>query len=293
MTARKPAGRPCHVDDDLAHVARTPDEEVPPCSRRHKAAPSSASSSDLLKAGLLPRTRVRLLKDPELGSTLRPGERITIAARSTPKRARPAPVKRTPSGNYLKADRIRAVELVASAGIAEAHRLTEVPKATLSRWAKAAGVDVGEQARARTTAATAAVEAKVAEVKLTTVARLERVLEQQLRVEEELGNLELAGIAAARTGDLVLEHSIAGTRLVLEPTGPDAELVARARIALELSPKRDAVGARTRAVHDLNLLKGEATERGTILVRFGIPRPAGDVDAGVVDEADLALEAGA
>ncbi|MEG1971273.1 MAG: hypothetical protein RR101_14270, partial [Burkholderiaceae bacterium] len=36
---------------------------------------------------------------------------------------------------------------------------------------------------------------------------------------------------------------------------------------------RDAEGVLTRAIHDLQLLNGEATERGTVVVEFTIPRP--------------------
>ena len=43
---------------------------------------------------------------------------------------------------------------------------------------------------------------------------------------------------------------------------------------------RDAEGILTRAIHDLQLLNGEATERGELVVDFAVPRPvAADPDS--------------
>lgn len=318
MTARKPVGYPCHVDDDLAHIAtvdlkrdtgvvRASDLEPRPCTRRHKPAPQGASSTDLRKAGLAPRTAVRLvtpsadvLTAAGLGSTLRPGESIRIEA---PRKGKGAPSSPTASArpkgkrarerrSYTEEERRVALELIEAAGIAAAHGSTGIPKATLSRWAKAAGIELDEQTRARTRAATGAAEAKAAELKVTTVDRLERILDDQLATLEAIGKLERrAAEAALNPADgahlLRVERSSIGRTVELDDDTA-AGALALSRLVSESITKRDVVGAATRAVHDLQLLKGDATERGAIVVRFGIPRPnAADADAQAVDEADL------
>lgn len=299
MTARKPVGRPCHIDPDLAHIVTRPDEELRPCTRRHKQAPAGLSTPELTRLGLAPRTRVKLLPDDVSHGTPPPKDppATSSAARSAPKRATPA---KRPGASYDERERLVALDFVVTSGIAGAHKATGIPKATLSRWAKAAGIDLEAQARDRTRAATAALEAAAAEASLTTVARLEHVLELELTTHARLVELEAAAsasmaaaIASVRAGEQPVEAQLGmmGTPyLVLRQ--PDSELGQLLGL-LELGKtlaKRDVVGAWTRAVHDLALLKGDATERGTILVRFGIPRPAGDVDAGVVDEVELAAE---
>lgn len=307
MTTRKPVGYPCHVDDDLAHIAtvdlkrdtgvvRAIDLEPRPCTRRHKPAPQGASSTDLRKAGLAPRTAVRLL-DPtttrdqraamdDPPKAKRPPSSPTSSARPKGKRARER-------RSYSEEDRRVALELVEAAGIAAAHGSTGIPKATLSRWAKAAGIELDEQVRARTRAAASAAEAKAAEVRVTTVDRLERILDDQLATLEALGQLERRALEAALNVDP--EHAVmvrSGARvgeLILHGIAPElAQALGLAELVSSSVVKRDVVGAATRAVHDLQLLKGDATERGAIVVRFGIPRPnAADADAQAVDEADL------
>lgn len=315
MTARKPAGYACHVDEDLAHVASAPDEEVRPCTRRHRAAPSGMSTAEQTRAGLLPRTRVRLMPDPERTSKA-PRERpaASSAARSTTKRARPGKAKRPPAGKgYDEATRLAVLEAMSpppegyGESVADAHRRTGIPKATLSRWAKAAGLELDEAARARTAAAAAHVEAKAAELKVTTAARLEAILELELETHERRAQLERAAMLEAvrcLNADGQLDDLVDGQRLVTVARtddrlsillkAPDSvlgQLLGTLGLLGDVAPKRDNVGAWTRAVHDLALLKGEATERGTILVRFGIPRPDGPAaDAMAVDEVDLRRE---
>ena len=60
---------------------------------------------------------------------------------------------------YSPAQKAEAVALAAEHGIAHAHRETEIPKQTLSRWASDAGIDAGRTAREKTARA---VEARVA-----------------------------------------------------------------------------------------------------------------------------------
>lgn len=323
MTAPKPVGYPCHVDDDLAHIAtvdlkrdtgvvRTSDLEPRPCTRRHKPAPQGASTTDLRRAGLLPRTAVRLatpsadvLTAAGLGSTLRPGESIRISTPKTKSAAPTSPASSTRSAPkrprkagtaYSDADRDRALEAMQlegpEGGIAGAHRATGIPKGTLSRWAREAGLNLGARARARTAAAGEAVAAKAAELRVSTVERLERILDDQLATLEALGQLERrAAVAALNPEDgrhlIRVERSALGRTVELDDTTA-AGALELARLVTGSIVKRDVVGAATRAIHDLQLLKGDATERGAIVVRFGIPRSSAlEADASAVDEADL------
>ena len=283
MTAPLPKGYACHVDDDLAHVGRHSGPKAgrldpTPCTGKHKPAPQGASSTDLAKAGLRPRTAVRLL-DP-------------IATRGTaPAPPRSTTKARGPRAAWTDAERDRALEAMQlegpAGGIAGAHRATGIPKGTLSRWAKEAGIDLGARARARTAAAGEAVAAKAAEVRITTVERLERILEQQLTTLALMGELEQRATARVLESPIRWESSIAGP--VAVPCDYEAEeALGRLDLITRRIVKRDVVGAATRAIHDLQLLKGDATERGSIVVRFGIPRPSAELaDAQAVDEADL------
>lgn len=302
MTARKPAGYPCHVDDDLAHIAtattldlkrdagviRASDLEPRPCTRRHKPAPSSSSSADLRKAGLAPRTAVRLLDEPA-----RPAPPKGRAAPSSPaKPAQASPKARARPSRYTDEQRDAAVERVRLVGLAAAARELGIPKRTLSRWAAEAGVDLGAQARERTAKAREVLEERVAEVKVTTVERLERILDDQLATLEALGQLERRAATAALNPEdgrhlIRVERSALGRTVELDDTTA-AGALELARLVTGSIVKRDVVGAATRAIHDLQLLKGDATERGAIVVRFGIPRPSAlEADAQAVDEADL------
>lgn len=210
--------------------------------------------------------------------------------RSAPKRAKGAPWPDTLRLEVLE-------RLGAGSTIADEHRATGVPKGTLSGWAKRAGVDLGEAARARTRAATERVVERVAEVKATTVDRLERILEAELEAHALRTDLERAlsaQLAAALAGDVEDRHGevfrlmrgeSAATVMLRDPDSHLAQLVAALELLNVTTPKRDTVGAWTRANHDLALLKGEATERGDVVVRFGIPRP--DTSVVATPESDL------
>lgn len=195
-------------------------------------------------------------------------------ARSATKRARP--MRRGKGGTYSDAQRTEALRLVATQGMAHAHKVTGVPKSTLSRWAKAAGVDTEGTARQRTAAATEAVRARAATVRLSTVELLEAHIAQagQYLATVAGANAHAADLIAGLDPDLIEERAtIAGpVYLATDPDALAAQKVAAALAGLPLAP-RDAEGLLTRAIHDLQLLKGEATERGELVVEFGVPRP--------------------
>lgn len=190
---------------------------------------------------------------------------------------KPRVVKRpAPGKGYPPKVRERALALVASEGVAAAHRATKVPKPTLTRWAKAAGVEVTKGDVARTRAATEAVRARAAEVKLSTVQLLEEHIAQagQFLVEVAGANaLAAQRIVDAGPDGVRIEVGAFGPYAVLtDPAASEAQKVAVALASLPLAV-RDAEGLVTRAIHDLQLLQGEATERGDVVVHFAVPRP--------------------
>lgn len=196
-------------------------------------------------------------------------------ARSTTKRATPAP-RQGPRGAYSEEQRAEALRLVEEHGTAHAHRVTGVPKGTLSRWTKAAGIDTKAIDRRRTANATEAVRARSAEVKLGTVELLEQHIAQAgdyLATVAGVNALAAQLIARADPDRISIATGIAGPYAVVEDE--QAQEVAKVALALAGLPLavRDAEGLLTRAVHDLQLLRGEATERGELLVEFDVPRP--------------------
>jgi hypothetical protein len=168
---------------------------------------------------------------------------------------------------YSAEVRAGALDLIRAEGIAAAHRGTGIPKSTLSRWAVEAGVrDVPNHEK--TAAATAA--------------RLRYVEEAKSRLTEILAAVAETG---ARLELTILDprHELARPDLphwVDEDTG-EAHPVVGARLD-------QIVGARTRAIHDLNLLTGQATANAAIVVRLEIPRPDPRAsDAAAIAEAEL------
>ena len=203
--------------------------------------------------------------------------RATTPARSAPKaRARSKPPKRKPGQPYDEATRAAALELVEAEGMAEAHRRTKVPKATLSRWARDAGIDLEGAAQDRTRAAAATVRARAVEGTVGVVEQLEQHVAQAGDLLSTVAGVNayaarlLAGIDPAK---LKRQATIAGSIVVVED--PDVDEVLRVAEAIGSLPLavRDAEGILTRAIHDLQLLKGEATERGELVVEFAVPRP--------------------
>lgn len=196
----------------------------------------------------------------------------------TPRPQRPAGKRASgpPYDARLKARALRQLERGAT--IAETHRKTGVTKSTLSRWAKAAGIDVGAATRDRLANAAAANE----ELKLDVLSRLTRVRDYELTALESLAWSEATyAVAVEADSGIYWESGIAGP--VAMPSSKDArDALARLMLLQRGMHKRDLVGAVGLLVDKLELLAGKATERGELVVRFGIPRPdfaAADRDA--------------
>lgn len=200
-------------------------------------------------------------------------------------KTREAPAGRRTTG-YPEATRAKALALLERDGMAATHKATSIPKPTLTRWAKAAGIDLGEQARARTSNATEAVRARAAEVTANTVELLEGHIAQAGHYLGTLAGVNARAaqlIAAADPDTITINQGIAGPyAVVTDPAAQELGKVALALAGLPLAP-RDAEGILTRAIHDLQLLKGEATERGDLRVEFNVPRPPSSTSATVVE----------
>ncbi|WP_288797808.1 hypothetical protein [uncultured Arsenicicoccus sp.] len=174
------------------------------------------------------------------------------------------------------------------ASLADVHRQTGVPKPTLTRWRQAAGVPNTVNAdRARLAAATAASLAVRAEARLTMLQQLERNVESAGAI---LGALLEAGVEFT---DAVAELDPSRVESFRDPDSgrvsvavddPAATAALKRAQALTQLPVevRDLVGIHTRGIHDLQLLKGEATERGAVVVEFALPRPPRPVIDGEV-----------
>lgn len=177
---------------------------------------------------------------------------------------------------YSDAERAAAVTLLREEGMAAAHDATSIPKGTLGRWARAEGIDLEGAARERTAAAAAATAERHAKARLGTVERLEQHVERAASYLTNVleANAEAADLIQALDPDLIkITASIAGPVATLDDEqANDAGKRALAMAGLPLSV-RDAEGVLTRAIHDLQLLKGEATERGELVVDFAVPRP--------------------
>lgn len=124
---------------------------------------------------------------------------------------------------WTPSERAEALAVYAEVGLAGAHQATGVPKATLHRWAKAAGLD--------------------------TVGATERSIERNT----------VAARAAAATRAYVSEEF--RTEMVAKLAEIARQAAERELAVLDDSDLRSVVGARTRAIHDLQLLTGAATGR--------------------------------
>lgn len=171
---------------------------------------------------------------------------------------------------YTPTERADALDLVARAGIAAAHKELGIPRPTLSTWASEAGVVPNSRNAQRT----------------------EEAREEALRRADER-RTELV--------TLLSEVAVEGARLELGILNPRHELAGDVRVYVDedtgtahpYSPARldQIVGARTRAIHDLNLITGQATANAALIVRIEIPRPdPRAADAGAVEEAELVPE---
>lgn len=205
---------------------------------------------------------------------------VSTRARSKGKGARATssskPKRRTTA--YPAEVKDEALTLMREEGMAAAHDVTRVPKATLHRWAKAAGLDLGEDARRRTASATEAVRERVERARVDTV----RLLEDHIgEAGSYLSAIVTANAAAAEAiaglSDEAIEVTTADDGTVtVTVTDEGTARLRKLALVLDTLPLavRDAEGIVTRAIHDLQLLRGEATERGELVVEFGgIPRP--------------------
>lgn len=194
---------------------------------------------------------------------------------------------------YTDEQKAQAVSLCTEQGTAAAHRELGVPKSTLSRWCKAAGVDLTAAALERTRAAAQHTRARSAEVSASTVELLEQHIAQAgdyLATVAGVNALAARRIIDADPDTIAVERGLNGPYAVLGDK--QAQEVAKVALALAGLPlaARDAEGILTRAIHDLQLLRGEATERGELVVEFNVPRPAANSDRDAVVVEPTAIE---
>lgn len=202
--------------------------------------------------------------------------RKTRAAR--PASSRTGTKRATP---YDEATKAKALAQLEAEGMAATHAATGIPKGSLGRWAKAAGLDLGAQARARTAAATEHVRARSAEVAVSTVAQLEAHLAQAGDYLVTVAGVNaLAARALAQLDPEKIGRTATLGGFVYTVDDPLADGLVKLAAAIDTLPLavRDAEGMVTRAIHDLQLLKGEATERGTLRVEFAVPRPTASTE---------------
>lgn len=193
------------------------------------------------------------------------------------------PAKKAPAA-YDAAARSRALELYGSEGLAAAHRELGIPKPTIVRWARAAGISSAEQAaadRARTEAATRAAQQELA----VQIAKGRAALVPKL---VHVANAALDSVGARLEAQRAVEKATLDNEYGLVSGG----LMAK-RDAMEAgAPLRAVIGAATRAIHDLQLLTGEETERGTTgqvtVVFAAAPSEAGRPAPKVIDLAPAA-----
>lgn len=201
-------------------------------------------------------------------ATSKAAARPRSSAKRSAQKSAPAHKAGRPYDGKVKARALR--QLGAGKTLAAVHRSTGVAKPTLSRWARAAGIDTGAGS-AQTAAAT---EAKVAELALDAVSRLERIRDSELTALETMAYLEASLAVDLEVAETIREVSTMGGPIYLPARGTPAELNAQRLEALKrLVGKRDLVGAAGLLVDKLEVLQGRASERGELVVRFGIPRP--------------------
>lgn len=176
-----------------------------------------------------------------------------VVQRSTPRNGKPNPHREE------ALDRLRAGTPAASvAAWAGVHR------STVTRWARASGIDPGTNTE-RTRAATAA---RAAQLTAATVERLEYLIE--LASTGLIRRLE-ANADAAELSDTDLGDWSNELGRFLPANAHAAAVMRRYDHIRAGEPTRDLSTALSRGIHDLALLRG--AESGTLIVRFGIPRP--------------------
>jgi transposase-like protein len=175
----------------------------------------------------------------------RPG----AVARDTAKRTREAPAG-SKQHRFSEEERAAAVALFAEVGATEAARQTGASARTVLRWAADAGVSSPEERRAQTEQARLEVERRRNEAHAQLAPMLTHVAQQAIAAQLELVTVVADIARSARENDGNVD-----ARLL-------ARLSALTAAVGELTP-RSLVAMGTRAIHDLQLLTGGDTERGT------------------------------
>lgn len=170
------------------------------------------------------------------------------------------------AGQWDDDTRQAALDVYQREGLAAAAQQTGVPKSSLRRWAQDAGLDTNELAgenAERTRAAKDELTRRTTEARNALVPKLAAAAHSALDVEMEILNAtkEIQRLAvAAQKGEI-------------EEVPKD--VMRRLEYATSGITIHEAVGARTRAIHDLQLLMGEATEQNDqgVTVVLAAPRP--------------------
>lgn len=173
--------------------------------------------------------------------------------------------------------RARALEVYERDGLATAHRETGVPKPTIARWAREGEVthDAG---------------AALAQTKAATETSLARRAAHMAAVREQLVSAQatIALTASALEVDvLALQRDAVKEARASEVGAVSAATLNRLQV-LNAGPRlSEIVGAKTRAIHDLLLLEGQATEHtaSRVAVHFATGEPA--ATAGPVEVYEL------
>lgn len=167
--------------------------------------------------------------------------------------------------------RERAVRLYGEQGLAAAHEATGCSKPSIRRWAKAAGVSAGNAAAVASSAA--ATEVSLARRRERTAAARATLVELQARIAIEASQAELVVLESLRA--VAQDPDV--RKPAVTPDGAEVLPASLRRLQAVLSGPRlsELVGAKTRAIHDLQLLDGQATEQpeGGLTVRFATPTP--------------------
>lgn len=184
--------------------------------------------------------------------------------------AAPRTRNRPARGAYPAETRERAVTLYADVGLAAAHAELGIPKPTIKRWADAAGIDAAEVTRRNREQTAAAADSAAA----TRRKAVEDILERS--------TVKLAAIV-----DKALDATIAGLN------GGTVPGQAGTHPALGWANPAQLVGVWTRALHDLQLLRGKDTgqpEGHGLTVIFAVPAPTAAIGAPGPVIIDLAPE---
>ncbi len=188
----------------------------------------------------------------------------------------------------------QAITIAGRDGIAAAHRETGVPKPTITRWCKTAGVSIEEMAQTRTAHAMTK-----ADIVLRQAGRIEEVLEE-IRSAAGLylqavtvANRDYAlAVLAEDPEDIATRVNPITGGVEAEPTSERARAAYKRVLALRHGIEDpQAVGALTRSTHDLQLLAGKATENQAVQVVFsaGLAGPSAS-EVAALDEGAVVVD---